>query len=108
MKSSNLRSRLALLAGAGSLALALGGCTTPVVHLSQNYGASVDGDARQQITNPDPHYLGVPAAGSSGPRTQLAQDRYVKDKVIPPVTLSTTNTASVLALPPQLPAPADQ
>lgn len=67
-----------------SAALALGGCVSAQGNLAPDYGQSVKQNLAAQVADPDASYRrdAPPAAG--GARTNLAQDRYNKGKVLQP------------------------
>ena len=70
-------------------ALALAGCVQTKLHQSNDFGRSLAFDLKQQIP-PTPQYAGVPAPGSDGARVGLAQERYARDRIIQPSTLSSS------------------
>lgn len=83
-----LASTLALSAMAAA-ALGLAGCASGA-HQSSDFGEAVRQNIAGQIADPDARYTGTPAPGANGSRVGLAQQRYVKGQVIPPVSTSTT------------------
>jgi hypothetical protein len=89
--------KIALLSSSLLGAAALGGCTTTYAHILPDFGATVREDQVAQIANPDAKYSGVPAPGTNGQRVELAQTRYVRDRVAQPVVTQTTNVAGVAA-----------
>lgn len=88
------RIKICVFGGAALALLGLGGCVESQVYLSPDYGQAVRQDVAAQIADPDAHYKGVPRPGSDPARVALAQDRYVKGKVIEPATTSTSSAVS--------------
>ncbi len=84
---------LKMLGCAGALAI-LGGCTTSNLRLSPDYGEAVRQDTMAQVADPDAHYAGTLAPGANGNRAALAQERYLKDRVIEPASTSTSTAAA--------------
>ncbi len=88
---------------AGRVALVVGTCLTPLLsgcaqswlRLSPDFGNAVNQDIPAQIADPDAHYAGTPAPGSSGPRVGLAQKRYDTGTVIPPSSTTASSGASI-------------
>jgi hypothetical protein len=89
---SNPAAKLCLLAVAG---VALAACTTGRQHLSDDFGRSVREDLVAQIADPDARYAGDPAPASNGKRSALAQSRYERNAVIPPIASSVSGTMSI-------------
>lgn len=96
MARSRFPLRLLLLTGS---ALALTGCVESKLHESQDYGRSLAFDLKQQIP-PTPQYAGVPAPGSDGERTALAQERYARDRIVPPSVLGASKVGAEPTTPP--------
>ena len=71
-------------------ALTLAGCVQTKLHQSNDFGRSLAFDLNQQIPQPTPEYVGLPAPGSDGARVGLAQERYARDRIIQPSTLSSS------------------
>ncbi|MDP3869325.1 hypothetical protein [Phenylobacterium sp.] len=69
-------------------ALALGACVSAQGNLSPDYGQSVKQNLAAQIADPDASYRRDTPPAAAGARTNLAQDRYNKGKVIPPTAAS--------------------
>ncbi len=91
MHYSIARKAIVITVGLGA-ALALSGCVQ--THLGQDFGVAIHQDIAAQVADPDAHYVGSPAPGSDGSRVALAQDRYQKGKVTPPVATASTIGAS--------------
>lgn len=72
----------------GFAALALGACVSAQGNLSPDYGQSVKQNLAAQVADPDAAYRRDAPPAASGARTNLAQDRYNKGKVIPPAAAS--------------------
>jgi len=89
---ADIRIRLGYLAGCATLVLALSACAQSTLRLSPDFGAAVRQDLAAQIADPDARYMGVPDPGANGLRTGLAQQRYDRNQVIPPVATSATNS----------------
>lgn len=88
---SHPAAKLCLLAAAGLL---LAACTTSQAHLSNDFGRSVRESVQAQIADPDARYAGTPAPASDGRRSALAQGRYERNAVIPPIASSVSGTMS--------------
>ena len=73
---------------------ALSACTQSSLRISPDFGNAVNQDMVAQIADPDAHYEGVPAPGSSPARVGLAQKRYNANQVIQPS--STTASSKTL------------
>ena len=82
-----------ILGCAGAL-LGLAGCTTSSLRLSPDYSEAVRQDTLAQVADPDAHYAGTPAPASNGNRAALTQERYLKDRVIPPASTSTSSATA--------------
>jgi len=82
-----LSGKLLLVAAAG---VTLSACTQTEIRLEPDFGSAVVQDTAAQIADPDARYAGIPAPGSSGPRTVLAQHRYDTDRVVPPSRIGAT------------------
>jgi hypothetical protein len=89
---AGLRFRFGNLAGCLTLALALSACAQSTLRLSPDFGAAVRQDLAGQIADPDARYMGVPDPGANGLRTGLAQQRYDRNQVVPPLSTSTTTS----------------
>ena len=89
---AGIRFRLGNLAGWLTLALALSACAESTLRLSPDFGAAVKQDLAAQIADPDARYMGVPDPGANGLRTGLAQQRYDRNQVIPPLTAAATTS----------------
>ena len=86
-----------------SAALALGGCVSAQGNLSPDYGQSVKQNLAAQVADPDAAYLRDAPPAAAGARTNLAQDRYNKGKVLQPAAgaaSSVGNSAGAPAAPP--------
>ena len=105
MARSRFQLRLLLLAAS---ATALAGCTQTKLHQSKDFGRNLAFDLDQQIPHPVPQYAGVPAPGSNGQRVGLAQERYVRDSIIPPATLGSSKVGADMAPPPTAYTPTDK
>lgn len=84
-------------------ALALGACVSAQGNLSPDYGQSVKQNLAAQIADPDASYRRDAPPAAAGARTNLAQDRYNKGKVIPPSAASASrvgNSAGAPGAPP--------
>ena len=77
------------------LAPALSACTQSSLRINPDFGYAVHQDAAAQIADPDAHYEGTPAPGSSGPRVGLAQKRYDSNTVIPPSSTTASSSRSI-------------
>ena len=77
------------------LAGLLSGCAQSSLRLSPDFGNAVNQDIAAQIADPDAHYVGTPAPGSSGPRVGLAQKRYDTGTVIPPSSTTASGAQSI-------------
>jgi hypothetical protein len=88
---TNPAAKLCLLAACGLL---LGACTTSEVHLSSDYGRSVRESVQAQIADPDARYSRTLEPASDGKRSALAQTRYERNAVIPPVASSVSGAMS--------------
>src|SRR3982750_2611729 len=88
----DMRIRLGYLAGCATLVLALSACAQSTLRLSPDFGAAVRQDLAAQIADPDARYMGVPDPGANGLRTGLAQQRYDRNQVAPPISASTTTS----------------
>jgi hypothetical protein len=80
----------AVLVGA---ALGLSACVQSRIDLADDYGRAVRQDLLAQVADPDAHYKGVPAPGSSGRRVGIAQERYNRNAVVQPASVSTSGAA---------------
>ncbi|MGA0604103.1 hypothetical protein ACO2Q3_25585 [Caulobacter sp. KR2-114] len=78
---------------AATTALLLAGCTETHLRLSPDFGEAVHQNQVAQTADPDAHYEGVPAPGSSGARAAAANGRYNRDQVIPPASASTSTVS---------------
>ena len=76
------------------LCAALSACAQSSLRISPDFGNAVNQDMVAQIADPDAHYEGVPAPGSSTARIGLAQKRYNANQVIQPS--STTASSKTL------------
>src|SRR5258706_1477860 len=76
------------------MAPALSACSQSSLRISPDFGNAVNQDVVAQIADPDAHYEGVPAPGSSAARVGLARKRYNATQVIQP----SSNTASSKSL----------
>ena len=76
------------------LAPGLSACQESSLRLNPDFGNAVHQDVAAQIADPDAHYEGTPAPGSSGRRVGLAQKRYDTNQVIQPST-STASSGSI-------------
>jgi len=74
---------------------ALSGCTQSSLRINPDFGSAVRQDVAAQIADPDAHYEGTPAPGSSGPRVGLAQKRYDSNTVVQPSTTTASSRTSV-------------
>jgi hypothetical protein len=83
-----------------------GGCTQSQLHLSDDYGRAFQENMLAQIADPDAHYLGTPAPGADGARVGLAQQRYQKNMVIQPTSITASSGAAVGNAPNGAPADA--
>ncbi len=72
-------------------AMLLSACTS-FVRLSPDFGVAIRQDEAAQIADPDARYAGVPTPGSNGVRNALAESRYERDDVIPPIALSSVGS----------------
>src|ERR1700758_820286 len=86
----NIR-RIALILLAGAM---LSACAQSSLRISPDFGNAVKQDVAAQIADPDAHYQGTPAPGSSGARVELAQKRYQTNTVIPPLSASASGKAT--------------
>ena len=77
------------------LASLLSGCTQSTLRMSPDFGNAVNQDLAAQIADPDAHYAGTPAPGSSGPRVGLAQKRYDTGMVIAPSSTTASSASSI-------------
>jgi hypothetical protein len=84
----------ATAATVAGLALALTGCTESRLRLSDDYGHAVRENIVAQVADPDAHYKGVPAPGSSGHRGDLAQQKYNHNAVTRPASTATSSAGS--------------
>lgn len=75
--------------------LALSACTQSALRLSPDFSNSVRQNVAAQIADPDAHYEGKPAPGSSGPRAALAGARYDANEVIPPSAITASSNRSI-------------
>jgi hypothetical protein len=75
----------------------LSACTQSSIRISPDFGNAVNQDLVAQIADPDAHYEGTPAPGSSAARVGLAQKRYESNQVIQPsaTTASSRSTGPV-------------
>jgi hypothetical protein len=92
MKSISI-GRVAIVAAA-CLAPLLSGCMQSSLRISPDFGNAVNQDMAAQIADPDAHYAGTPAPGSSGLRVDLAQKRYDTGQVIQPSSTTASNGAA--------------
>jgi len=74
---------------------ALSGCNQSSLRINPDFGSAVRQDLAAQIADPDAHYEGTPAPGSSGARVGLAQKRYDSNTVVQPSTTTASSRASV-------------
>ena len=74
---------------------ALSGCNQSSLRINPDFGRAVRQDVAAQIADPDAHYEGTPAPGSSGPRVGLAQKRYDSNTVVQPSTTTASSRTSV-------------
>jgi hypothetical protein len=81
--------------GAACMLLLLAGCAQSSLRISPDFGNAVRQDIAAQIADPDAHYTGTPAPGSSGPRVGLAQKRYDAGQVIPPSSMTASGAGSI-------------
>jgi hypothetical protein len=70
-------------------------CTQSSLRISPDFGRAVNQDLVAQIADPDAHYEGTPAPGSSGVRTGLSQKRYDRNEVIPPSSTTASSAGSI-------------
>ncbi len=98
--------KIAVITFATASVLAMGACTEVQMHQSGDFGQALHQDLAAQIADPDAKYKGDVAPGSNGARVALAQDRYAKGKVIPPVTASASTVGTQGAGAGATPAPA--
>lgn len=82
--------RLLLIAGLG---LGLSACNVSRMRLGHDFGRAVRLDVMAQVADPTPSYVGQPAPGAAGARVDLAQQRYVTGKVIPPASNTTSSVS---------------
>ena len=82
-----------VIACSALLAGLLGGCVGST-RLDPDFGDAVRQDAAAQVADPDGVGRRASASAADGARTALAQDRYQKNQVIPPVVSTTTSTRS--------------
>ena len=68
------------------LAPALAGCTPN----DPTLGGAIRSNYALQVVNPDPQYEGVVLEGGDGSKSAAAVERYRKDQVKKPATISTT------------------
>ena len=80
--------------GCAAALMALGGCTTSNLRLSPDFSEAVRQDSIAQVADPDAHYAGTLAPGANGNRAALAQERYLKDRVIEPASTATSTAVS--------------
>jgi hypothetical protein len=85
----------AALVFAVCLSPALSGCAQSSLRISPDFGNAVNQDLVAQIADPDAHYAGTPAPGSSGTRVGLAQKRYDTNQVIQPATTTASGAGSI-------------
>jgi hypothetical protein len=90
IKTAHIALTISLVAGIG-----LSACTQSEMRISPDFGEAVRQDLAAQIADPDAHYLGTPAPGSNGARVGLAQQRYQKNNVIQPASVTASGTASI-------------
>ena len=88
--TSTRRAALIVLVGLG-----LSACAQSSLRISPDFGNAVNQDAVAQIADPDAHYEGTLAPGSSGPRVSLAQKRYQANEVIQPSAVTASSRASI-------------
>src|SRR5690348_1290092 len=84
--------RAALILGA---CMALSDCAQSSLRINPDFGSALHQDVAAQIADPDAHYEGTPAPGSSGPRVGLAQKRYDTNTVIPPSSTTASSSRSI-------------
>jgi hypothetical protein len=90
-KPAHIAMTVCLVGGIG-----LSACTAQSeMRISPDFGDALRQDLAAQIADPDAHYLGTPAPGSSGARVGLAQQRYQKNNVIQPASVTASGTASI-------------
>ena len=104
MSRSRFPLRLLLVAAS---ALSLAGCVQTKLHQSRDYGRSLAFDLKQQ-TPPTPQYAGVLAPGSDGERVGLAQERYARDRIVPPSVLGASKVGAEPTTPPPAYTPPDR
>jgi hypothetical protein len=80
---------------AACIAPLLSGCMQSSLRISPDFGNAVNQDIAAQIADPDAHYAGTPAPGSSGLRVDLAQKRYDTGQVIQPSSTTASGSASI-------------
>ena len=68
------------------IAPALAGCTAN----DPTFGGAVRSNYAMQVINPDPQHEGTLVEGGEGTRSAAAIERYRKDAVKKPATISTT------------------
>ena len=69
----------------------LSACQESSLRLNPDFGSALHQDIAAQIADPDAHYEGTPAPGSSGRRVGLAQKRYDTNQVVQPTTTTATS-----------------
>jgi hypothetical protein len=89
---SHTARRLAAITTVVAAALALSSCAQSDLRLSPDYSVAVRQNLAAQIADPDAQYAGVPTPASNGTRTAASVTRYVTDKVIQPVSPTTSST----------------
>ena len=77
------------------LAVTVSACSQSSLRLSPDFGRAVRQDMAAQIADPDAHYKGVPAPGSSTARVGLAQKRYDNNEVVQPSTTTASSSRSL-------------
>jgi hypothetical protein len=89
-----MKVRIRMLLAACVGATLISACAS-YARLSPDFGVAVRQDEAAQIANPEARYVGVPAPGSNGQRSELAQTRYVRGQVTEPVAIGAASAASV-------------
>ena len=69
----------------------LSACAQSSLRLDPDFGKALHQDLAAQIADPDAHYEGTPAPGTSGRRVGLAQKRYDANQVIQPSALTASS-----------------
>ncbi len=78
----------------GLAALALGACVSAQGNLAPDYGQSVKQNLAAQIADPDASYRRDAPPAATGARTNLAQDRYNKGKVLQPAAANASRVGN--------------